>query len=133
FCIALALTRGRVSPADLADAPWNDPEIARLIGVTDMEIRAPRDPDKNYDPDDPDWVVLETADGEPRRAECGAPLGTPVNPLSAAQIFHKFDANASGSGPGPADTLANWDDAACIASSLDRFKWLNSDQARRKD
>ncbi len=63
-------------------------------------------------------VIVETADGATFSARSEHPLGSPENPLSRAQIEHKFSTYAAG-------VLADGEVAAVIAA-IDRLEDLSS-------
>jgi 2-methylcitrate dehydratase PrpD len=114
FCIALALARGHVGLSDFAGRPWEDDSIRRLNTMITLERRRPKNPSLNYDPEDPDWLVVRTADGQEHRAERAFPLGAPQCPMSFDQIAGKFETNAGRE----VGDLAAWDEAIDIRPLL---------------
>ena len=119
YCVALALARGRVAPADFDGAPWQAPSIRRLTAMVKLETRQPKNPALNLDQDDPDWLLVKTSDGKLQRAECAFPLGAPQNPMPYEQILAKFVANAGAEGLAQ---LRTWDQVAEIGSILQNFE-----------
>jgi 2-methylcitrate dehydratase PrpD len=118
FCVALALLRGHVGPSDFDGRPWEDPTIKKLSAMIAIEERRPKNPALNYDPDDPDWLRVQTAGGCKHYAECAFPLGSPRNPMSFDQIVGKFETNAGIE----AGELEGWVEAADIRQLLERFR-----------
>jgi len=90
FCIALALTRGDVLPTEFQGRGWEDPEIARLIELTTVEPFKPRNPLVNYDPDEPDRLIVSFGDGHSEVSSIHYPIGAPQNPMTADRIEAKF-------------------------------------------
>ncbi len=128
FCIALALKRGRVTLADFDERAWTDNEIARLNRLVELEVRKPRNPDLNYDPADPDWLIVEFSDGRTERSDAVFPIGAPQNPLSAERILAKFRSNAclqesviSSEEAEAFERLKRWDTQADVIEIVDRF------------
>ena len=115
FCIAFVLERGQMTLSDIRDEPWRDPAIAKLNAMVEIETRRPKNPALNYDPDDPDWLLVEMVDGTRHNAEVAFPLGSPQNPLSSAQIQRKFIANANAA---MLARLMDWDTATDIRSVI---------------
>ena len=92
FPAAVALVRGRVDPADVADAALNDPEIARI--AQGMRI----DEDAGFTAAFPERriarVTIVLKDGQRlTSADTEAP-GDPENPVSNADVRAKFHAYA---------------------------------------
>ena len=79
-----------------------------------LERRRPKNPSLNYDPEDPDWLVVRTADCQAHRAERAFPLGAPQCPMSFDQIAGKFETNAGRE----VGDLAAWDEAIDIRPLL---------------
>ena len=115
FCIAFALERGQMTLSGMDDEPWRDPAIAKLNAIVEIGSRQPKNPALNYDSDDPDWLLIEMADGERHYTEVAFPLGSPQNPLSLAQIQDKFIANANAA---LLARLMDWDTATDIRSVI---------------
>ncbi|MBJ7594304.1 MAG: MmgE/PrpD family protein [Candidatus Dormibacteraeota bacterium] len=86
FCVAVVLSRGRLTPVDLV-ADLRDPEVAKLAERVDLV------PDVHLDADYPQhwggWVELELHGGHRLRREAGDAKGYPGNPLSRAELEQK--------------------------------------------
>ena len=119
YCLATALERGWLAFEDFHGAPWEDPLRRDLIQLVALEIRKPKNPSLNFDPEDPDWLEVKLRDGRLLRSTCAFPLGAPQNPLSREQVLAKFEANA-GSKDGLA-ALESWPEAADIGALLAAF------------
>ena len=130
FCIALALARGHLTLDDFDGAAWSDPTINRLNAVTTLQVRRPKNPELNYDPADPDWLIVHTRDGSAHHAQCVYPLGAPQNPLPMEQILRKFEANATAQctnsvHSGLLDELKMWVEVSDVVSIVDRLSNLS--------
>jgi 2-methylcitrate dehydratase PrpD len=88
--VALALVRGAVTPADFTDAAVADPSIRALAAKVTVEVRKPRRPEINTDPDDPDPIEITLAGGSTLATAVAAPRGTPPDPLSPDEVLAKF-------------------------------------------
>ncbi|MEO0822295.1 MAG: MmgE/PrpD family protein, partial [Pseudomonadota bacterium] len=87
-CVAQILAEGDLTLADSAAGFWRTPRIrglAERIAVTAVPARRP---ERNYDPEQPDRLVLE-AGGARHEALCAFPLGSPQNPMIAVQLSTK--------------------------------------------
>ena len=110
--------------------------IHRLVERTRIEIRRPTNPALNYDPEDPDWLVVESSDGTPLRSEVAFPLGSPHNPLSFEGVLDKFMDNA-GFADGDEvsaramEALRRWDQAADVNTLLDDFEEVRDGKRER--
>ena len=94
FCAALALTKGRAAAGDFQASVWEAPDVMSLMEKTQVRPFAPKRPDLNYDPDEPDRLTLTFADGSRETASVIYPTGAPQAPMSHDQILAKFCANA---------------------------------------
>jgi len=56
FVAAMGLRYQRLSLSDILSEAWHDPCIERLIACTSVHPFAPKRPELNYDPDEPDRV-----------------------------------------------------------------------------
>ena len=95
FLVATALVRGKVGIAEVA--AFSDPEVLALAAR--VEGRA--------GPGARGWgrVLVEMANGQAHAVETSAPLGSPANPLSSAQLEAKFrDCAANAARPIGAET-----------------------------
>ncbi|MEM8687306.1 MAG: MmgE/PrpD family protein [Pseudomonadota bacterium] len=108
FVASMGLADACLRLSDLDDQAWRRPEIQCLIGKTHVHPFAPSRPHLNYDPQEPDRIVLTLTGGRQVEARCSYPLGAPQNPMSAAQIEAKFKDNAAHLAPHQADRVFNW-------------------------
>ncbi|HEY7067509.1 MAG TPA: MmgE/PrpD family protein [Chloroflexota bacterium] len=130
FVVALALLRGRLTPADYADAPWQAPAVRALMARVRL-VEAP------------DWqrayaerrligceVVVRLRDGQEHAATVEQPHGHPDAPLDDAELEAKLDALLAGGlgADGGARLLAACD-ALPAAPSLDGLFGLLHGQA----
>jgi 2-methylcitrate dehydratase PrpD len=91
YNVAAALARGTFGIAELSAASIADPALQRLVGLTRVSARIPRDVDIVYDPADPDVVEVVLADGTLLRSEIGLPSGAVDKPMSGPARRAKFD------------------------------------------
>jgi 2-methylcitrate dehydratase PrpD len=92
FGAALAIVRGRASPADHAESNLRDPAIQRVMDV----VECYRDPslDARYPAAWPASVEIELGDGTQLRSRLDHPRGDPENPLSYDEVSEKLVALA---------------------------------------
>jgi 2-methylcitrate dehydratase PrpD len=88
--VALALTRGAVVSQDFTDTAVADPAVQALGAKVTVETRAPRRPELNMDPGDPDPVESTLSDGSVLATSVAAPRGTPFDPLAPDEVQVKF-------------------------------------------
>lgn len=88
FPVAAALVRGRVGVAEITGTGLTDPEVARLVALT--EVRESKDYSAKFPAGRWGDVVVTLADG--RRFESGPhdARGGPENPLKEEEILAKF-------------------------------------------
>ncbi len=91
YVVALALLQGRVDLASFYDQPLDDPKVLALA----ERIFCPDDPDSDYPAHFPGEVRITLRDGRQLRRREATSRGTPERRLSAAEIEHKFHANAT--------------------------------------
>ncbi len=116
FVTIMGLCRGGLTLADLADAPWADPDFRDLMQKVHVHAYAPARPDRNYADEDPDRMAVTTRDGDVIEETCVYPTGAPQAPLSDELLWQKFTANV---GSGPADwieKLCTWPSEADAAN-----------------
>lgn len=94
-CVAQILAHGDLTLQDSEGRFWE--KVTPLAARVRVTAEPARRPDLNYDPDQPDRLILQSADGT-HTAACAYPLGAPQNPMSRAQLTRKFAA-LSGRGP----------------------------------
>lgn len=116
YCAAMVLLRGDLTIDDLAAESWQRDDVRQLILKTTVTGFKPRRPELNYDPDQPDRIVVK-AGGETRAVEIPYPLGAPQRPLTEAAHFSKFRLNAGLEATQAGQTwslLKSWPDAENI-------------------
>jgi hypothetical protein len=64
-----------------------------MIAKTSVKGFKPKRPELNFDPEQPDRIVIESSGGS-QLVEIPYPLGSPQKPMPEAQHFHKFQLNA---------------------------------------
>ena len=115
FCTSLAYLAGAVTAEDFRAERWRAPEIAALIDRVEVAPFAPRRPELNYDPDEPDRMRMTFADGAEIETAVAYPLGAPQRPMSSEDVTAKFLQNAGDPPSADAlDRLLDWPDAADI-------------------
>lgn len=114
-CIAQTLVEGNLALADCADRFWEKKAVARLIPLSVVEAEPAQNPHLNYDPNQPDVLIVELTGGKRLEARCTYPLGAPQNPMDGAQLSAKFRSITGR-------------DQAQFGAILD---WLDSDNAAR--
>lgn len=101
---AVALVRGGVTPADLTEASFSDPEIRRIAEgmiVTESDSYNAAFPARRFA-----HVVLVLKDGRHLQSAPTEALGDPEAPADMAQVRAKFHANAAPVlGPGRASAI----------------------------
>ena len=112
--LAQGLATGRLTLADSEARFWEKPEVAKLIRKTTVIAEPARNPNLNYDPDQPDRLRITLKNGETLAAKCAYPLGAPQNPMSAEQLAEKFS-GVSGRDRNAFERLMAWPDARDIA------------------
>jgi 2-methylcitrate dehydratase PrpD len=90
YCVARALTRGRVVLSDFEDAAYGDPVMQQLL----TRIQSAPYTGKLFDPEDPfdAEVSVQLAGGQKLMVKIDRPLGrTTANPIPAEKLADKFD------------------------------------------
>ncbi|MEM9330344.1 MAG: MmgE/PrpD family protein [Pseudomonadota bacterium] len=118
-CIAQTLVTGDMSVADGAREFWKEPDVARLIPLTEMVAEPTKNPSINYDPQQPDTLQIVMKDGQEFLEACVYPLGSPHNRLNQAQLADKFSL-ATGRGVEEFSGLMRWPKASDIASFFEK-------------
>ena len=114
-CVAQVLVTGELTLDDCAATFWTVPEVARLIGLTEVTSEPSLDPSRNYHPDQPDRLRI-TFDGEGVvEASCAYPLGAPQAPMSEGQLKAKWQA-VTGREGAVFDRLLDWPAAVDVAA-----------------
>ena len=91
FCIATALATGGNRIADFSESAVRRLGILELTARVQVQGRKTRRPELNFDPDDPDFVVVRMRDG--RSARCEVPIysGAPGRDLDRDGFVAKFE------------------------------------------
>ncbi len=118
FVTVMGLLRGGLNLSDLDGRAWHSSEVSALVERTHMHPFAPRRPDLNYSADDPDRMVVTLTDGQIVEESCTYPLGAPQAPMSAEQLWKKFEANAGAVSDVWNTRLRNWPEETAIQSLL---------------
>jgi len=113
YALALALTRGRLLPADFAAASQADPELTRLAGATEV-ISVP-ELTAIYAERKPCEVTLHLRDGRSLTERVDYCRGEPENPASQDAVVAKFNALAA-----PFLPRASLEEFAGLVLSLER-------------
>ena len=90
YCVALALVTGDNRIADFSDEAVKRQDILALADRVAVEARAPRRPEINLDPHDPDKLDVVMRDGRRASAAVGIWSGAPGRALDPAQFESKF-------------------------------------------
>ena len=114
FVAAMGLVHGDLRLSDLERRRWDEPPIFDLISRTRVHAFAPARPELNYSEEDPDRMVLTLADGHRLEEICVHPLGAPQAPMSAEQLWSKFESNAGDVRENRAARFGNWLNEACV-------------------
>jgi 2-methylcitrate dehydratase PrpD len=94
YCTVMALLTGNLTITDISDQSWQRDDVRRLIAKTVLRPFNPKRPELNYDPLQPDRVVIVCADAR-HEVDIPYPLGSPQNPLPQSQLKEKFRLNAA--------------------------------------
>ena len=90
-CTAQALVKGTLSLKHSETKFWEEPKIQQLMKIMRVDTKIPKNPTKNYDPEEPDILTLVKASGEEIKNYCAYPLGAPQNPMNMKQLSEKFN------------------------------------------
>ena len=85
------------------------------MSLTDVRVEPAKNPELNYDPDQPDRIRITFQNRDVLEASCAYPLGAAQNPMSPEQLSAKFAALTRQ----PKDnfeTLLGWPEAADVAA-----------------
>lgn len=101
--VAAALALGTGGAEAFSPSTLTDPAIAALREKVRMQLA-----DKPMDPphDRPAWIEVEMDDGRRLSASCLSAIGSPDNPVSAAQFHTKLATLGAGILPGLPDAVA---------------------------
>ena len=91
-CTAQMLCNGGLTLADSANGFWQDERIRGLVELTSVTAEPARNPDLNYDPDQPDRLSIDLAGGAVVETAIAYPLGAPQRPMTSDQLAAKFHA-----------------------------------------
>lgn len=114
-CIAQILTAGNLTLDDSEAEFWKSPDVACLIAKTEVIADPAKRPWMNYDPDQPDELLIRLTSGEVLVQECAYPLGAAQNPMTTAQLRDKFT-NLTGKTNAQFEQLLNWPDVDDVAN-----------------
>ena len=89
-CMGQILKEGRLTTADLKAKFWQDKTLQRLITLTSVTPEPAKHMHANYDPDQPDRIIITLANGTKIAASCVWPLGAPQHPMSEENHADKF-------------------------------------------
>ena len=120
YCAAMVLLQGDLTINDLAAESWQREDVKQLILKTTVTGFRPRRPELNYDPEQPDRIVVK-AGGETRAVDVPYPLGAPQEPMTEARHFSKFCLNANleeESAKRAWEPLKNWPESENIHALL---------------
>ncbi len=93
YCIAAALTRGKVTPEEFREDVIMDPKLrAQLLKI---KVKANAEFEKLFPKMQPCRVEIETARGEIVSRRIDVPKGDPRDPMTMEELRVKFDALAS--------------------------------------
>lgn len=118
FVVAMGLANGGLTIADIDEAPWQLPEIIRLIALSKVHPYCPKRPELNYADEDPDRVVITLSDGSSLEECCAYPVGAPQAPMSDSQLWTKFGENVGLHSADWIERLRCWPDCDRICSLL---------------
>ena len=114
-CTAQMLCNGGLTLADSANGFWQDKRIRDLVDLTCVTAEPARNPDLNYDPDQPDRLSIDFADGAVVETAVTYPLGAPQRPMTTDQLAAKFHA-ITGRDAGAYIDLLGFGDSADICT-----------------
>ena len=110
YCIALALTRGHVSPEDFKPDSIADPAVRNLL--PSISVYAESEFETLYPHEWPVRLRLRSTSGNSFHRHVRSPKGDPENPLSASELVAKFRQLATSGGHGAgADSFLKWADS----------------------
>jgi len=89
-CIAQMLVTGELGLKECENRFWEAAEVDRLISITHFKAEPAKNPEINYDPEQPDMLTLTLKNGDSLQQSCTYPLGSPQNPMNAEQLAGKF-------------------------------------------
>ncbi len=115
FVAAMGLSLQRLGLDDIKAERWKAPEIKALMSRTQVHTFAPSRPDLNYDPEEPDRVLLTLSCGQTLEQTCAFPLGAPENPMTPEDVRAKFSAIAPGYAASRIESLFDWPTADRVA------------------
>jgi 2-methylcitrate dehydratase PrpD len=91
---AVALSRGRAGLDEYQESLFSDPDITRLMDLTNCVV----DPtlDEDYPAKWKTWAEVSTTDGRSWRTDVDYPKGDPDNPFTADELRDKFSRITTG-------------------------------------
>jgi 2-methylcitrate dehydratase PrpD len=93
YCTAMALLTGNLTISDIAGQSWQRDDVRRLIAKTSVSPFRTERPELNYDPRQPDRIVIDCVDAR-HSVDIPYPLGSPQRRMSQRQLMDKFRLNA---------------------------------------
>ncbi|MBO9448903.1 MmgE/PrpD family protein [Tropicibacter sp. R16_0] len=119
-CIAQALVSGELTLADSAAGFWMQEPVDRLVRCTRVTAEPARNPKLNYDPEQPDHLIIELHNGEVIETICAYPLGAPQNPMNTQRLAAKFHSITTRP-EAKFDHLLQWAEAPDVARVFQEF------------
>ena len=115
-CLAHILRHGDLTLADRDARFWETQENRALAARVTVIDRPARQPDLNFDPEQPDVLTLKIG-SERHVRRCAYPLGAPQNPMNIAQLAQKFSA-LTGKSAEVYSRLVDWTDVEDMAQHI---------------
>lgn len=89
----MALLTGDLTITGIEDGAWQRDDVKEMIAKTSAKGFKPERPELNFDPQQPDRIVIESRNGS-QVVEVPYPLGSPQKPMSETRHLNKFQLNA---------------------------------------
>ncbi|WP_305985687.1 MmgE/PrpD family protein [Roseibium sp. MMSF_3544] len=93
FVAAIGLSKAGLDLTDLETRAWEQPDIKKLMAVTEVHPFKPVKPEVNYSEEDPDRMIVVGSNGQRLEETCSFPTGSPQFPMDERQILSKFESN----------------------------------------
>jgi len=104
YCAAMVLLTGDLTITDIETGSRQRDDVKQMIAKTSVKGFKPKRPELNFDPEQPDRIVIESSGGS-QLVEIPYPLGSPQQPMSETRHLNKFQLN---SGLGDTDARNLW-------------------------